>query len=193
MTSAWDEGTFLVCFLYLLSNFLLVLQCLQLTYVSWKAVQIIKDTNHPGNCVFSFCCHLVSPSGAWWQKLRDLGGASPPGHQAPKLKIGLITSTRLHLIRYPLFSTIRIAAMYIPCTTFFAHSYLYYYLLSLQYTFLYVLFYCTFYLYFIIFNFVPHFFPYLYLCTGASQWIRMLWKSSFISVIQHKLRNSCIK
>ncbi len=26
--------------------------------------------------VFSFYCHLASASGTWWQKLRDLGGAS---------------------------------------------------------------------------------------------------------------------
>ncbi len=26
--------------------------------------------------IFSFYCHLPSASGAWWQKLRDLGGAS---------------------------------------------------------------------------------------------------------------------
>ncbi len=28
--------------------------------------------------VSSFYCHLASASGAWWQKLRDLGGASSP-------------------------------------------------------------------------------------------------------------------
>ncbi len=28
--------------------------------------------------VSSLCCHLVSASAAWWQKLRDLGGASSP-------------------------------------------------------------------------------------------------------------------
>ncbi len=28
--------------------------------------------------VFSLCCHLVSASAAWWQKLRDLGGVSSP-------------------------------------------------------------------------------------------------------------------
>ncbi len=28
--------------------------------------------------VFSLCCHLVSASAAWWQKLRDWGGVSSP-------------------------------------------------------------------------------------------------------------------
>ncbi len=28
--------------------------------------------------VFSLCCHPVSASAAWWQKLRDLGGVSSP-------------------------------------------------------------------------------------------------------------------
>ncbi len=37
--------------------------------------------------IFSVYCHLASASGAWWQKL-----------QAPKLKLGLITSTLLYLI-----------------------------------------------------------------------------------------------
>ncbi len=34
---------------------------------------------------------------------------------------------------------------------------------------------------------------YIYIYTGASQYIRMSWKSSFISVIQLKLWNLCIK
>ncbi len=55
--------------------------------------------------------------------------------------------------------------LYIPCTTclhiLLAHSCLYYYLLSLQYTVLHILFYCTFYssLFFILL-----FYFYLYLC-----------------------------
>ncbi len=48
--------------------------------------------------ISSFYCHLASASGAWWQKLRDLGGASSLRHQAPKLKLSLITSTWLHLM-----------------------------------------------------------------------------------------------
>ncbi len=33
--------------------------------------------------IFSFYCHLASASGAWWQKLRDWGGASPPKPPPP--------------------------------------------------------------------------------------------------------------
>ncbi len=72
--------------------------------------------------------------------------------------------------------------MYIPCTTclhiLLAHSCLYYYLLSLQYTVLHSLFYCTFNLFRISFFsfysyfylFFTSFFSYLYLCILLS-WI----------------------
>ncbi len=40
-----------------------------------RAAKIIKDSYHPGNHL-SFHCHLANASGAWWQKLRDWGGAS---------------------------------------------------------------------------------------------------------------------
>ncbi len=42
-----------------------------------RAVKIIK-TQITLVTVFSLCCHLVSTSAAWWQKLRDLGGVSSP-------------------------------------------------------------------------------------------------------------------
>ncbi len=40
-----------------------------------RAAKIIKDSNHPVT-IFSVYCHLASASGAWWQRLRDWGGAS---------------------------------------------------------------------------------------------------------------------
>ncbi len=45
-----------------------------------RAVKIIKDSNHPSNCLFTVFLryHLVSASVAWWQKLRDSGGVSSP-------------------------------------------------------------------------------------------------------------------
>ncbi len=51
--------------------------------------------------VFSLCCHLVSASAAWWQKLRDLGGVSSPrpsGSLTPELKLSFLTSSWLHLL-----------------------------------------------------------------------------------------------
>ncbi len=58
--------------------------------------------------------------------------------------------------------------MYILCTTclhiLLAHSCLYYYLLSLQYTVLHILFYFTFYSFYSYFVFFTSFFSYLYLC-----------------------------
>ncbi len=51
------------------------LQDIYLKRFKSRAAKIIKDSNHPGN-VSSFYCHLARASWAWWQKLRDLGGAS---------------------------------------------------------------------------------------------------------------------
>ncbi len=92
----------------------------------------------------------------------------PAGHQAPKLKLSLITSTWLHLIIskiYSLFYIICIAAMFIPCTTclhiLLAHPCLYYYLLSLQYTVLHILLFFIFYSSLLIF--LPKF-MYILLC-----------------------------
>ncbi len=111
--------------------------------------------------VSSFYCHLASASGAWWQKLRDLGGASPPGHQAPKLKLGLITSTWLHLTISKIFIILHHPYSWYVYTLYnlFAHSCLYSYLLRLQYTVLHILFYYS------------YFFPYLYLCIFSCVYI----------------------
>ncbi len=51
------------------------LQDIYLKRCKSRAAKIIKDSNHPVT-VSSFHCHLASASGAWWQKLRDWGGAS---------------------------------------------------------------------------------------------------------------------
>ncbi len=69
-----------------------------------RAVKIIKDSNHPGNCLFT-----LLPSGKRFHCLmakterlrRSLGGAYfPPGHQAPKLKLSLLTSSWLHFYNH---------------------------------------------------------------------------------------------
>ncbi len=36
---------------------------------------------------FSFYCHLAGATGACWLKLKDCGGVSSSGHQAPKLSL----------------------------------------------------------------------------------------------------------
>ncbi len=51
------------------------LQDIYLKRCKSRAAKITKDSNHPCNR-FLFYCHLASASGAWWQKLRDWGGAS---------------------------------------------------------------------------------------------------------------------
>ncbi len=51
------------------------LQDIYLKRCKSRAAKILKDSNHPCN-IFSVYCHLASASGAWWQKLRDWGGAS---------------------------------------------------------------------------------------------------------------------
>ncbi len=53
------------------------LQDIYLKRCKSRAAKIIKDSNHPVT-IFSVHCHLASASGAWWQKLRDWGGASSP-------------------------------------------------------------------------------------------------------------------
>ncbi len=50
--------------------------------------------------VFSICCHLASASGAWWQKLRDWGGASSLRPSGSKLKLCLKTFTRLNFNKW---------------------------------------------------------------------------------------------
>ncbi len=54
-----------------------------------RAAKITKDSNHPGNHLF-----ILLPSG---KRFRSMMAKTeellPPGHQAPKLKLSLITST----------------------------------------------------------------------------------------------------
>ncbi len=50
------------------------LQDIYLKRCKSRAAKIIKDSNPV--TIFSVYCHLASASGAWWQKLRDWGGAS---------------------------------------------------------------------------------------------------------------------
>ncbi len=126
------------------------LQDIYLKRCKSRAAKIIKDSTHPPGwkTIFSVYCHLASASGAWWQKLRDWE-LLPPGHQAPKLKLSLITSTRLNLInfivtvlllcvytRYNLFAhsscTSRFILLFIKSTVnCIAHFTLYFFLLLL--------------------------------------------------------------
>ncbi len=116
------------------------LQVICLKRCKSRAAKIIKDSTHPPGwkTIFSVYCHLASASGAWWQKLRDWE-LLPPGHQAPKLKLSLITSTRLNLINCKIFTILHhlhCCYVYIPGTTCLhiplAHPGSYYYLLSPQ-------------------------------------------------------------
>ncbi len=74
------------------------LQDIYLKRCKSRAAKIIKDSNHPGNCLF-----ILLPSGKHFrglmaknERLKD--ELLPLGHQTPKLKLGLITSTCFHLI-----------------------------------------------------------------------------------------------
>ncbi len=117
--------------------------------------QFLPSSHHqtiiPGITIFSFHCHLASASGAWWQKLRrrEEEELLPSGHQAPKLKLSLITFTGLNLINCKTFIILHhphCCYVYIPATTCLhiplAHPCLYY-LLSPQYTVLHILFHYT--------------------------------------------------
>ncbi len=125
----------------------------------------------PNKC--SFILQFISPTDPFtlkhmisknWETEEEL---LPSGHQAPKLKLGLITSSWLHLIISKIFTIHHYpycCYVYIPCTTClhiplaYPCLYYYYYLLSPEYTVLRILFYCTFYssLFFIpIFYFLP--------------------------------------
>ncbi len=65
------------------------LPSLQDIYINAAEAELSKSprTQITLETVYSLCCHLVSASAAWWQKLRDSGGASSPGHQAPEFKL----------------------------------------------------------------------------------------------------------
>ncbi len=51
------------------------LQDIYLKRCKSRAAKILKDSTHPGNHL-SVYCHLANASGAWWQRLKDWGGAS---------------------------------------------------------------------------------------------------------------------
>ncbi len=63
------------------------LQDIYLKRCSSKAVKIIKDSNHPGNCLFT-----LLPSGKRFRSLMAKTETSSPGHQTPELKLSLLTS-----------------------------------------------------------------------------------------------------
>ncbi len=118
--------------------------------------------------IFSVYCHLASASGAWWQKLRDWGGASslrPSGSltqtQSHKLRNSLTQTqshklTRLLTVKHPYSHHPYCCFVYIPSTTRLhiplAHPSCSYYYIKPQYTvfctsycFLHILLFCTFY------------------------------------------------
>ncbi len=123
--------------------------------------------------IFSVYCHLAGASGAWWQKLKDWGGASS---LRPS---GSLTQTQFHkhlqdslTVKHPYSHHPYCWFVYIPGTTrlhiSLAHpSCSYYYLLSPSILFfahligLHFLFHCTFYSYFSFFTI------YMLLCCGT--------------------------
>ncbi len=120
--------------------------------------------------IFSVYCHLASASGAWWQKLRDWGGASS---LRPS---GSLTQTQFHkhlqdsFIDCKTFITLHhpyCCYMYIPGTTRLhiplAHPCSYYYLLSLSILFLHILFVLHFFILLQIVLFTSLFFTYIYI------------------------------
>ncbi len=118
------------------------LQDIYLKRCKSRAVKITKDSNHPGNHLFRLL-PSGNASGAWWQGLRDWGGASS---LRPS---GSLTQTLFHKKKKkPSHSYSHhpyCCYVYIPSTNPFAHpshpSFLYYYLLSPIYCF------CTSYLF----------------------------------------------
>ncbi len=74
------------------------LQDIYLKRCKSRAAKIIKDSNNPGNRLF-----ILLPSGKRFRSMmakteRLRRSFLPPSHQAPKLKLSLITSTWVHLI-----------------------------------------------------------------------------------------------
>ncbi len=123
------------------------LQDIYLKRCKSRAAKIIKDSNHPGNHLF---CLL--PSGKHFRSMMAKTERPRRSFFPPKLKLSLITFTRLNLINCMIFIILHHLCscyVYIPATTCLhirlAHPCLYYYLLSPQYTVLHILFYCTFY------------------------------------------------
>ncbi len=130
------------------------LQDIYLKRCKSRTNQIIKDSNHPGNCLF---CLL--PSG---KRFRSMMAKTERLRRSffPQA-IGLITSTWLNLLISNIFIILHhpyCCYVYIPGTTCLhiplAHPRLYYYLLSSQYTVLHILFHCTFYSLFVSYSYL---------------------------------------
>ncbi len=123
--------------------------------------------------IFSVYCHLASASGAWWQKLRDWGGASSlrPSGSLTQTQFHNIYKTHLLTVKHSLFSSsvlmLHVYTRYNPL----AHPCSYYYLLSPSILFCTSYLFCTFYsiahftLYFSSCIFCSVFFFYLYVCS----------------------------
>ncbi len=123
------------------------LQDIYLKRCKSRAAKIIKDSNHPGNHLF-----ILLPSG---KRFRSMMAKTeellPPGHQAPKLKLSLITSTWLHLIISKIFIILHHPYCCYVYTLYnlFAHSsctslLILLLFISLQYTVLHILFFFIF-------------------------------------------------
>ncbi len=107
-----------------------------------------------------------------WNKLRDWGGASSLSHQAPKLKLSLITSTGLNLINCKNIHYSPSSALLLCVHTqynLFAHSsctcLFILIFINPQYTVLHILSHCTFYslFYFIICSYFYFILTYIYI------------------------------
>ncbi len=111
-----------------------------------RAAKFIKNSSHNVTYLHFTAIWQVLPEhdGKNWETEEEL---LPSGHQAPKLKLCLITSTWLNSINSKLFTILHhpyCCYVYIPGTTCLhiplEHPCLYYYLLSPQYTALHILF-----------------------------------------------------
>ncbi len=133
-----------------------------------RAAKIIKTQITPVT-IFSVYCHLAGASGAWWQRLKDWGGASslrPSGSltqtlfhkhlQDPLLTVNILTFSLLLLyVQYPeqpvctslLFTLLFIKSQYtvflfLHILLFFAHLVVF----CTSYCFLHILLFCTFFI-----------------------------------------------
>ncbi len=124
--------------------------------------------------IFSVYCHLASASGAWWQKLRDWGGASslrPSGSLTQTLfhkhlQDSLLTEKKTFIFS----SSVLLLCVHTQYNPFAHPSCSYYYLLSPIYCFCTSYLFCTF-LYSIAhftlyFSFLPiYIYIYIYICS----------------------------
>ncbi len=141
----------------------------------WLLQFYYKYCGYCNKTIFNFCKRLpgccnrlfiLLPSGKRFRSMmakteRLRRSFFPQGHQSPKLKLGLITFTRLNLINCKTFIILHhpyCCYVYIPGTTCLhiplAHPCSYYYLLSPQYSVLHILFHCSFYSLFLLFLFL---------------------------------------